>query len=106
MEYSSMEYMKSTVEDFKMRFNSIPPVELQMANPVLKNLAELMKETLKKGERSIGSIVRKGIVGEGKENLSKEQLQKLNDRIKAKNGSFRCYEFMERHLNLIFYLKM
>ncbi|GIY26290.1 sulfotransferase 1C4 [Caerostris darwini] len=87
MEYSSMEYMKFTVEGFfKMHFNSIPPVELQMVNPVLKNLAELMEESLKSGERSIGSIVRKGIVGDGKENLTKEQLQKLNDRIKEKTA--------------------
>ncbi|GIY99159.1 sulfotransferase 1C2A [Caerostris extrusa] len=87
MEYSSMEHMKSTVDGFfKKQFSSIPPEELQMANPVLKNLAELVRETLRKGERSIGSFVRKGQIGEGKVNLSEEQLKKLNDRIKEKTA--------------------
>ncbi|GIY03201.1 sulfotransferase 1C2 [Caerostris darwini] len=87
MEYSSMEHMKSTVDGFfKKQFSSIPPEELQMANPVLKNLAELVRETLRKGERSIGSFVRKGKVGEGKVSLSEDQLKKLSDRIKEKTA--------------------
>ncbi|GFS42508.1 sulfotransferase 1C4, partial [Trichonephila inaurata madagascariensis] len=85
LKYSSLEFMKSTVNEFwKEHFSHIPPEDIQKRNPVIKNYADLMKEAFKNGEIAIGSFIRKGVVGEGKITLSKEQLQKLNDRILEK----------------------
>ncbi|GIX77091.1 sulfotransferase 1C4 [Caerostris extrusa] len=87
LEYSSVEFMKSTVNEFwKEQFSAIPSEELQMLNPVIKKYAKLMEEAEKEGHVPLGGFIRKGVVGDGKITLSKEQLDKLNERINQKTS--------------------
>ncbi|GFT96495.1 sulfotransferase 1C4 [Nephila pilipes] len=85
LEYSSLKFMKSTVNEFwKEHFSHIPSEEAQKKNPVLKKYSELLEKAFKDGHTANGSFIRKGVVGEGKITLSEKQLQKLNDRILEK----------------------
>lgn len=85
LKYSTLEFMKSTVNEFwKENFSHIPPEDVQENNPVMKNYAELMKEAFRNGHTPTGSFVRNGVVGEGKITLSEKQIQKLKDRILEK----------------------
>ncbi|CAL1280689.1 unnamed protein product [Larinioides sclopetarius] len=87
LKYSSLEFMKSTVNEFwKEQFISIAPEEDQKSNPILRNLSKLMKEVMEKGEISEGKFIRKGIVGEGKVVLSEKQRQRLRNYILEKTA--------------------
>ncbi|GIY03203.1 sulfotransferase 2B1 [Caerostris darwini] len=89
LEYSSMKFMKSTVNDFWMRkFTDVPSQEAQDANPVMRNVAKFLKEAEDLGEESTGVFFRSGVGGEGKATLSAEQLERLRSRIleKTKNS--------------------
>ncbi|GBM47707.1 Sulfotransferase 1C2A [Araneus ventricosus] len=87
LEYSSLKFMKSTVNEFwKEQFISIAPEEDQKSNPILRNLSKLMKEVMEKGEISEGKFIRKGTVGEGKVMLSEAQRQSLRNRILEKTA--------------------
>ncbi|XP_055937426.1 sulfotransferase 1B1-like isoform X2 [Argiope bruennichi] len=87
LKYSSLDFMKSTVNEFwKEQFINIAPEEDQKSNPILRNLSNLMKEAMEKGEISEGKFIRKGTVGEGKVILSDEQRQRLQHRILEKTA--------------------
>ncbi|GIY51619.1 sulfotransferase 1 family member D1 [Caerostris darwini] len=87
LEYSSVEFMKATVNEFwREQFSAVPSEELQMLNPVVKKFAKLMEEAEKEGHVPLGGFIRKGVVGDGEITLSKEQLDKLNERINQKTS--------------------
>ncbi|GBM47702.1 Sulfotransferase 1C4 [Araneus ventricosus] len=87
-EYSSLEFMRFTVNDFwEIQFCSVPSEEEQKSNPVKKNIARLLQEAEKMGEKSIGKFIRQGNVGEGKITLSAEQMKRLHDRIQEKTAT-------------------
>ncbi|GFQ87353.1 amine sulfotransferase [Trichonephila clavata] len=84
-EYSSLEYMKATVNEFlKHLLNAIPSEEDQKRNPVMKKIAELVQEAKEKGITSKGMFIRKGTTGDGKVSLSGEQLDRLKEHIRER----------------------
>ncbi|GFQ87351.1 sulfotransferase 1C4 [Trichonephila clavata] len=83
LEYSSVEYMKATVNEFwKDLLNVVPSEEHQKRNPVMKKAAEILQEAKEKGLTSKGMFIRKGMAGEGKESLSEAQLDRLKEHIR------------------------
>lgn len=85
LEYSSVEYMKNTVDKYwNDSFACIPPEEVQKQIPVMKNYAQIFKEATEAGHHSVGNFIRRGKVGEGKITLSEDQKRKLENRIKEK----------------------
>ncbi|GIY70009.1 sulfotransferase 1C3 [Caerostris darwini] len=75
---SSLDYMKSTINDFwNQQFISFLSTDMQKASLSLKKVTEVFKEAVLNGERSQGSFIREGRVGEGKVKLSKEQQERL-----------------------------
>lgn len=85
LEYSSVDFMKNTVDKFwGDSFANIPSEEEQALNPVIRNYARLSEEAAKEGHKSIGNFVRKGGVGEGKITLSDDQRERLQSRIQEK----------------------
>ncbi|GFU09236.1 sulfotransferase family cytosolic 1B member 1 [Nephila pilipes] len=82
LKYSSLEYMKTTVNEFwKHLFNCMPSEEDQKRNPIMKKIAESVQEAKEKGNTSEGMFIRKGIIGEGKMTLSPQQCNRLNEHI-------------------------
>ncbi|GIX77086.1 hypothetical protein CEXT_1091 [Caerostris extrusa] len=62
LEYSSVEFMKATVNEFwREQFTTVPPEELQMLNPVVKKFANLMEEAKKEGHVPLGGFIRKDL---------------------------------------------
>lgn len=89
LEYSGLEFMKKTVNEFwREGFTRMPSEQVQHKNPVMKKYAQLMKQAEEKGHVYKGDFIRKGVVGEGKIKLSEDQLQKLNERIREKTSHF------------------
>lgn len=85
LEYSSVEYMKSTVDRFwEEIFLQVPPEEVQKMTPVMKNYADIYQAASRAGHHSVGNFVRKGMVGDGKIALSEDQKKRLENRIKEK----------------------
>ncbi|GFU68228.1 sulfotransferase 1C4 [Trichonephila clavipes] len=85
VEYSSLEYMKTTVNEFwKHLLNGMPSEEDQKWNPVMKKIAELVQEAKEKGVTSKGMFIRKGMVGDGKVSLSEVELGRLKEHIRKK----------------------
>ncbi|KAF8764262.1 sulfotransferase ssu-1-like isoform X2 [Argiope bruennichi] len=85
LEYSSLEFMKKTVNEFwRQQFTKVPSEEFQRRNPVMKKYAKLMKQAAEQGHVHKGNFIRKGVVGEGKIQLSENQLQRLKERIHEK----------------------
>ncbi|KAF8767136.1 hypothetical protein HNY73_020127 [Argiope bruennichi] len=88
LEFSSVEFMRVTVNDFwETTFCTVPSEEEQKLNPMKKNLAKLLQEAEKLGEKSVGKFIRHGNVGEGKITLSADQMKRLQDRIREKTAT-------------------
>ncbi|CAL1284760.1 unnamed protein product [Larinioides sclopetarius] len=87
MEYSSLEFMKKTVNRFwSEQFTKKPSGNVLPRSPVIKKYIEVMKQAAELGHVHHGDFIRKGVVGEGKIQLSEDQLQKLNKRILEKTS--------------------
>lgn len=98
LEYSSVDYMKDTVDKYYAGvFSQVPPLEIQENDPVIKNYADIYTEAINAGHRSIGHFVRKGGIGEGKIILSEDQKRRLADRIKEKCANSDVMELWENH---------
>ncbi|GFU09231.1 sulfotransferase 1E1 [Nephila pilipes] len=98
VEYSSLEFMKSTVNAFwTKRFCGVPSIEEQESNPVMKKLAELLRKAEKEGERSKGEFIRKGRVGGAQQVLSPEQKERLNQYILEKTANSDVMKLWEKN---------
>ncbi|GIY18446.1 sulfotransferase family cytosolic 2B member 1 [Caerostris extrusa] len=88
MEYSSVDFMKATVDHFWKSLSIETPsaVKIKTRNPARERRVQLMTEALSNGKSSGGDFIRKGTVGEGGKTLSKKQMKMLNDRISEKTA--------------------
>ncbi|CAL1284759.1 unnamed protein product [Larinioides sclopetarius] len=87
LEYSSLEFMKKTVNKFwSEQFTKKPSENVLPRNPVVKKYIGLIKQADELGHVRRGDFIRKGVVGEGKIKLSEDQLQRLNKRILEKTS--------------------
>ncbi|GIY75911.1 sulfotransferase family cytosolic 1B member 1 [Caerostris darwini] len=88
MEYSSVDFMKATVDRFwkSLSIETPPAVKIKTRNPARERRVQLMTEALNNGKEFRGDFIRKGTVGEGEKTLSKKQMKMLNDRISEKTA--------------------
>ncbi|GFU68220.1 sulfotransferase 1C4 [Trichonephila clavipes] len=100
VEYSSLDFMKSTVNGFwSRRYCKVPLIAEQESNPVLKKLAELLQKAELDGEESKGEFLRKGggVVGSAKQVLSPEQMERFNHYILEKTANSDVMKLFEKN---------